>query len=161
MFSFVPREAKLKKRFWKAGIVPVHRDQVTALAKGLSAIARSYGFVPQSCGEANTLAEWGMVPGPFISPKEIEAALQLPLQGKRDANQRPLCQCIESFDIGAYNSCLNGCLYCYANGTAERIGHHCLFHDPRSPLLIGQPLKDQVIPERRAESLKANQLSFL
>ena len=33
----------------------------------------------------------------------------------KDRNQRGLCQCVESVDIGAYSTCSNGCAYCYAN----------------------------------------------
>ena len=33
---------------------------------------------------------------------------------RKDRNQRPLCTCISSVDIGAYNSCAFGCVYCYA-----------------------------------------------
>lgn len=34
---------------------------------------------------------------------------------KRAKNQRALCGCTESFDIGWYKSCPMGCLYCYGN----------------------------------------------
>jgi len=34
---------------------------------------------------------------------------------RRAKDQRPLCGCTESFDIGWYRSCPTGCLYCYAN----------------------------------------------
>ena len=33
----------------------------------------------------------------------------------RAKDQRPLCGCTESFDVGWYKSCPTGCLYCYGN----------------------------------------------
>ncbi len=39
----------------------------------------------------------------------------------KDKNQRPVCNCIISKDIGAYTTCPHDCIYCYANSSKEKV----------------------------------------
>ena len=55
---------------------------------------------------------------------------------------RDNCHCIASRDIGAYNSCLSGCKYCYANRKPDIPKKVIKLHDEKSPLLLGHLKED-------------------
>lgn len=58
-------------------------------------------------------------------PALPESAIRLPnnqffiSKHKKDRGQRPFCECMESKDIGEYNTCPHLCEYCYANTTKQ------------------------------------------
>ena len=44
------------------------------------------------------------------------------------------CHCVNMVDVGAYNSCLHGCKYCYANFDSKQIVSNYKMHDVNSSL---------------------------
>jgi hypothetical protein len=98
--------------------------QITELLEKLARIARGAEIEMQHCAEKDDLLNLGIVAGACIDRELIDEILKskkpfpheklfLNTAG-RDKNQRPLCRCAPSVDIGSYGSCPAACAYCYA-----------------------------------------------
>jgi hypothetical protein len=48
---------------------------------------------------------------------------------------RPGCLCAEARDIGGYETCPHGCVYCYAVGNPDKARQHHKDHDPNAAML--------------------------
>ena len=103
------------------------------IAKALSEISKKYGMSLFACAEDIDLTECGILPARCIDSRHIELLTGHKLKETKDRNQRLLCGCIASVDIGTYNSCMNGCKYCYANNRSV-VGRNFSMHDPDSSL---------------------------
>jgi hypothetical protein len=56
----------------------------------------------------------------------------------REKGNRPGCLCAESRDIGAYDSCTQGCAYCYAVTSRAAAQANRRRHDPADEMLVPQ-----------------------
>lgn len=160
VISFVDIYAKNKKNMNEVDYYEMTDKKLEEFAKTLSEIARENGIVVASCAEKIDLEKCGIEHNSCIDRKLIEEIIGCSLKVSKDKVQRPECGCVESMEIGTYNTCQNGCRYCYANYNPESVKENCRYYDLNSPLLCGQVGEDDVITERKVKSLKETQLSF-
>ena len=162
VISFVDLYQKPQRNTAGLNIENTSSADMFEIAGKLSEIAHEHGLAIESCAEAIDLESVGVAHGHCIDKELIEDLLGCPLKGGKDKNQRPECGCMESVEIGAYNTCKNGCKYCYANYNNERVISQCHLYDPNSPLLCGhvdESAGDKV-KIRKVESLKETQISI-
>lgn len=107
------------------------------LIKGISEYAKSKGLEIYSCAEPIKLEKYGVLPGKCIDDKYIKKVFNLDVSSLKDKNQRKECGCVQSKDIGVYDSCLHGCKYCYANRRDSLVRNNYETHNPKSPSLLG------------------------
>lgn len=135
-------------------------SQQERLAADLAGIAHSYGLRMDTCAEGMDLEQYGIEHARCIDGRLFERLLQCPLDAGKDKNQRPACGCMESLDIGAYDTCRNGCRYCYANHSEKALRANCGRHNPDSPLLIGWVGPEDKITQRKTASCRVGQMRF-
>ena len=87
-------------------------------------------------------------------------ALGLDFKKTPHKGNRAGCLCMESRGLGDYNSCPNGCRYCYANKDHNKAMQNYLTHDPDSPLLLGHLRPNDRIQPSRQVSMLNRELSL-
>ena len=106
------------------------------LLNAIARTARDNGMEIFACAEERDLSPCGILPGKCIDDEYIEAAFGIDVGRRKDPGQRQACGCVVSRDIGAYDTCVFGCSYCYATGDFERASENLQAHDPASPSLL-------------------------
>lgn len=156
-FSFLNLYAKTRRRLAKIGVTPtqavaapgvaggegtwerggVWGIDVTAragIARELAGIAARHGMTMYACCDDE------VVGGPVRKARCVDAGLVAQLRGQalpalRPRPSRAGCGCVESIDIGAYDTCLFGCAYCYATTSHGTARSRRRLHDPRDAAL--------------------------
>lgn len=159
-FSFIDMYRNTEKNVKGLALQPFTIEQQKYIAKNLADIAHGYGLQIDTCAEGIDLEEYGIQHARCIDDRLLSALIGCPLKAGKDTNQRLECGCIESIDIGTYNTCRNGCLYCYANYSAKSVQTNSKKHNHYSPLLFGEVGVDDKITERKVSSCKLTQLEF-
>jgi hypothetical protein len=148
-FSFVTEYGKVKRNFRQLRthtsitVPDVHADEKIALADRLAAIAERYGIRMYSCCGDYLLS--GRIQKAHCIDGAIIERLFFP-QGL-DHHAKPTrkeCGCTESIDIGTYDTCPHGCVYCYANADKATACQAFQKHDADSAFLgLGKSRSDE------------------
>ena len=118
IFSFVEMYKKLSVNMPE--LIPLTPSDKDTLAKGLGEIAGKYDIHIQTCGTNGDYRHYGIHPSGCMTLQILGDANGIVFRKRKHRGTREGCHCIESRDVGAYDTCLNGCKYCYANKSPEK-----------------------------------------
>lgn len=135
IFSFVEMYKKHEINFPE--LISLTNEDKSKIAAGIGKIASEHGFILQTCGPEEDYAQFEIHTSGCVTLDILGNANGLKFRRLKHKGFRKGCHCIESRDIGALNSCPNGCKYCYANKTPQIARENYALHDSNSPLLIG------------------------
>lgn len=162
VISFIDLYEKTKKNF--PGVRAVTQEERQTLGKEFIRIAEENGMTIYPCGEGDELSELGADCSGCMSRALLERAIGYPLDipASKEAAlmTREECTCLLGSDIGAYNTCGHGCVYCYANDDRETVKENMAQHDTFSAFLIGDYMDGDVMKSAEQESFIRLQLSL-
>ena len=158
IISFIDLYEKTKKNFPE--VKEVSFDEQCYITQQFVKIAARHGMDIRLCHEDERLAFYGADVTGCLSKEVLEDAIGEQLIVPTSSKSREGCNCLLGNDIGAYNSCLHLCRYCYANFDKDIVLKNHKLHDPKSPLLIGKIEEGDEIREHKSISYLDDQLTL-
>lgn len=156
--SFIDLYEKTKRNFPGVNSVTVHEQE--ELIAAFSEIAKANGLQIHLCCENEGLVREHVDAAGCMSQAVLERALGTKLDVPKKKRARSECNCLLGADIGAYNTCGHGCLYCYANYDRECVEKNRKLHNPDSPLLIGELSGEDVVKQAEQKVWRNGQLEI-
>jgi len=154
IISFLDMYKKCERNLKGFNIRELDGGEMARLAGRLNQAAQHWNIEMVTCAEEVDLSPVGINQGKCIDDGLISRIIGVPLKVKKDTHQRKTCQCVESIDIGAYNTCSHMCLYCYANSDTRVVQKNMTRHYCESPLLLGKLSPGDKIAEREIDSFR-------
>ncbi len=105
------------------------------LIKTLLKIGQHYGIGLYACCEEILLQVPGINQAHCADPLLLYALFPQKFQKLKPAPTRKSCGCSASRDIGAYDTCIHGCVYCYANSSYEKALARFRTYEPKKACL--------------------------
>ncbi len=162
MLGFIDHYRHIRTAVGKHHILPFQPGEIEEIAVSFRKTINAYPTLKlETCTTKTDLFHLGIPAGLCIDDQLIERIVGYPIKTRKDKNQRDICNCIESIDIGTYETCLHGCIYCYAiRGNDATARRNAQTHDKNSPLLTGKLTSGDIVKERVMKSLRDQQLDL-
>lgn len=142
--------------------------EMHAIASGVARLAAEMGVEPCTCGERGDLSAFGISHNRCtdpeliltmtmrhpdilrlfdIAPQQLGLPLAMPSGANlasqpheypRDPGQRAVCLCVPCKDVGQYDTCPHGCVYCYANTSPATAARNFRLHDPAGESIVAE-----------------------
>ena len=143
--SFIDLYQKVLRNFPDAREVTTEERLI--IGSEFSKIAKKYNLQMKTCVEGTLLDQFGFDSSGCMTQQVLEKAIGKNLKIPKGKYQIRDCECVFGRDIGAYNTCLHGCKYCYANYSQKLVKRNQKLHNPDSPILIGNVKDSDVVKE--------------
>lgn len=148
IISFIDDKKNVQNHQKELQLQELTDDKINQIAKEFGAIAKKYKVPIQTCAEKYDLTKYEFQKESCLSLNTVYK-LTKKAKGWKQNKNREDCQCVETVDIGAYNTCLHQCKYCYANYDETKLKINFKQHDPNSSLIIGHITNKDTIKIRK------------
>ena len=157
--SFIDLYEKTKRNF--PYIKAVTKLEQEIIVREFVEIGRKYNIKIRLCCENKELERFGADASGCMTKDILESSVGFRLSVPKSKNTlRTQCNCMLGNDIGMYNTCAQGCIYCYANYDRKTVLNNIRLHNPKSPFLIGEEHLDEHIIDAKQEAYRDNQMSL-
>ena len=143
--SFVDDYACNRRRMRQAGGFAPDESNARELLCCFGEAAKKHGMKLSVCCEPALVEGMQSVGGVgsahCIDVDRLSRIADRPIYIPPDPHQREGCGCAKSVDIGAYDTCRNGCIYCYALHSAGQLAQRVERYTADSSLLCDRLLE--------------------
>lgn len=136
VISFVDEYRSISKALASIGAQAIPEEQMIEMAEHFSKAALKADMKLATCCESIDLSPYGIAHNSCIDSKLLSQIAGRQIKAGRDKNQRENCGCAASIDIGVYDTCPKGCLYCYATHSKNVLSKNLETHNAYLPGLI-------------------------
>ena len=135
IFSFVEMYKKLKTNMPEIILLtPEDKDEI---AKNIGLIAKKNKILLQTCATLENYEKYNIIQSGCITAEILGTANGVTFSNIKHSGNRKGCRCMENRNIGDYDTCPNGCKYCYANQNPQIARKNYEKHNADSPLILG------------------------
>lgn len=154
IFSFVDMYKKLETNMPE--IIILNNNDKIEIAKNIGSIARKHNMIIQTCATIEDFKQFGILQTGCMTSEILGNANNITFKKVRHSGNRQGCKCIENRNIGDYDTCPNGCKYCYANKNPQIAQENYKKHNPNDLMILGNLKPTDEIQQSNQKSYLEN-----